>query len=129
MREVFPVLFRVTAPVYIFADDMYNEVNLSMDGANRVVTDCKNVRDEALGGIYRELATLVGVENTLKIYETYRGQQVTFPVTLYSRVYLAEQIVREYDGRNVKQLATTFGYSEKWIRKIVKENADAKTNG
>lgn len=92
------------------------------------MTDCKNVKNEALGGIYRELATLVGIDNTLKIHANYRGQQVTFPVELYSKEYIATQIAREYDGRNVKQLATKFGYSEKWIRKIVRENADTKRN-
>ena len=127
-KEVFPVLFHGTVTVYSSTLGRYNKVIISTDGANRVVTDCKNVKNEALGGIYRELATLVGIDNTLKIHANYRGQQVTFPVELYSKEYIATQIAREYDGRNVKQLATKFGYSEKWIRKIVRENADAKRN-
>jgi len=30
--------------------------------------------------------------------------------------------VAEYDGKNIRQLATKYGYSEKWIRKMIKEH-------
>ena len=43
---------------------------------------------------------------------------------LFSKEFIALQIVNEYDGYNVKQLATKFGYSEKWIRKILKDHID-----
>ena len=45
-----------------------------------------------------------------------------FPVELFNRKYISNQIVSEYDGHNIKQLATKYGYTEKWIRKIIKEN-------
>lgn len=127
-KELFLVSFHGAVTVYTSTHGRYNKVIISTDGANRVVTDCKDVKNEALGGIYRELATLVGIDNTLKIHANYRGQQVTFPVELYSKAYIAAQIAREYDGKNIKQLATKFGYSEKWIRKILKEYADGRTN-
>ena len=36
-------------------------------------------------GIYKELVDLLGEEDTLKIYENFRGQQVTFPMRIYYR--------------------------------------------
>lgn len=58
----------------------------------------------------------------VKLYSTYRGQQITFPVNLFTSEFIASRIVAEYDGKNVRQLATKYGYSEKWIRKMIKEH-------
>ena len=74
--------------------------------------DLSNIKCEYLNGA------------VLKIHSAYRGQQITFPVELFSKEFIALQIVNEYDGYNVKQLATKFGYSEKWIRKILKDHID-----
>lgn len=95
-----------------------------MYGANRVMLDTKNIKGEYLNGVYNDLANLLGIDVVLKIHASYRGQQVTFPVELFSKEFIAMQIVTEYDGYNVKQLATKFGYSEKWIRKILKDHID-----
>ena len=35
---------------------------------------------------------------------------------------LADLLGEEYNGYNIKQLATKYGYSEKWIRKILKQH-------
>ncbi|MGN0115175.1 MAG: Mor transcription activator family protein [Monoglobaceae bacterium] len=79
---------------------------------------------EHLNGVYNELAELLGMDAVLKIHAAYRGQQVSFPVNLFSKEFIIMQIVNEYDGYNVKELATKFGYSEKWIRKILKDHVD-----
>ena len=86
--------------------------------------DPSKIKGEYLNGAYNELANLLGIEAVLKIYNTYRGQQLTLPVQLFSKDFIIRQIVEEYDGYNIKQLATKFGYSEKWIRKILKDNID-----
>ena len=75
---------------------------------------------EFLNGIYKELADLIGEEHARKIYEEYRGQQITFPVEFYNKQYIYNQIIAEYDGTNLKQLATKYGYSERTIRRIIK---------
>jgi Mor family transcriptional regulator len=54
-----------------------------------------------------------------KIHNEYRGQQITFPVELYSREYLHKAIRKEYNGQNVNELATKYGYNERSIRRIV----------
>ena len=79
------------------------------------------IKSEYLNGAYREIANLLGSEAALKIHSAYRGQQITFPVQLFSKEYLKKQIAKEYDGGNIKQLATKYGYSEKWIRRILKD--------
>ena len=86
--------------------------------------DLSNIRCEYLNGAYNDFANLLCIDAVLKIHSAYRGQQITFPVELFSKEFIALQIVNEYDGYNVKQLATKFGYSEKWIRKILKDHID-----
>ena len=88
------------------------------------IMDEKSIKNEYLNGAYSDLANLLGIEAVLKIHSAYRGQQMSFPVQLFSKDFLKRQIVEEYDGYNVKQLATKYGYSEKWIRKILKEHID-----
>ena len=78
------------------------------------------IQSDQLAHIYCELAELIGTEAALKIHAAYRGQQINFPVNLFTKEFVQEQILREYDGTNVKQLASKFGYSEKWIRTIIK---------
>ena len=83
--------------------------------------NAEEVTPEYLNGVYCELANLVGMEATFKIYETYRGQQITLPVYMFNKDFIAKKIMEEYNGRNAKLLASKFGYSEKWIRKIINE--------
>lgn len=86
--------------------------------------DASNIKCEYLNDAYSELANLLGIEAVLKIHSTYRGQQITFPVQLFSKEFLKKQIIDEYNGYNIKQLATKYGYSEKWVRQILKEHID-----
>lgn len=86
--------------------------------------DVSNIKCEYLNGAYSELANLLGIEAVLKIHSAYRGQQITFPVQLFSKEFLKKQIVDEYNGYNIKQLATKYGYSEKRVRQILKEHID-----
>ena len=85
--------------------------------------DPSKVKSKDLCGVYSEIANLLGMEVALKLHSAYHGQQISFPVHFYSNVYIARLIVEEYDGTNVKQLATKYNYSEKWVRKIIKEGA------
>ncbi|MBE6737529.1 MAG: Mor transcription activator family protein [Ruminococcus sp.] len=84
----------------------------------------QNIKCEDLNGAYSELASILGVDAVLKIHDKYRGTQISFPVELFSREFIKAQIIEDYNGRNIKELASKFGYTEKWIRKILKDNAD-----
>lgn len=78
-------------------------------------------KSENLNGLYADIADIIGEENTRALYEEYRGQQVNFPVELYSKEYIYGLIRNEYNGKNIKQLATKYEYSERTIRRIVKK--------
>lgn len=82
------------------------------------------IKGEYLSGVYSEIATLLGIDAALKLHANYKGQQVFFPMELFSKDFIKSQIVAEYDGYNVKQLATKYGYTEKWVKKILKEHID-----
>lgn len=79
---------------------------------------------KSFNGVYEEIANLLGIDAALEIYETYRGQQITFPVYLFNKEFISKKIIAEYDGQNAKQLASKYGYSEKWIRKILKDKGE-----
>lgn len=49
--------------------------------------------------VYCEIAELVGVENAVKIYEHFRGQQMAFPTRIYSIQYVEKYVKEHYDGR------------------------------
>lgn len=78
-----------------------------------MIYDLKGVKveNEFLNGIYNDLANLIGMEATKTIFDEYRGQQITFPVEFYSKKFIHNQIVKEYNGFNVKQLATKYEYN------------------
>lgn len=76
---------------------------------------------ENLNSIYKDIAEMLDVQSAKKIFDEYRGQQITFPVEFYSKRYIYAQIADEYNGSNIKQLATKYEYSERTIRRILKE--------
>lgn len=80
-----------------------------------------NIQFEAndLMGVYSEIAELIGVEQTRRIYERLKGQQVTFPQKFISSDALFRIVQEEYNGNNAKQLARELNYTERYIRKIV----------
>lgn len=80
----------------------------------------KEIESEYLNGVYNEIANALGIEAAMTLYSIYRGQQITFPVNFFTTEFIARRIVAEYDGKNVRQLATKYGYSEKWVRKMIK---------
>ena len=91
-----------------------------------MIYDLKTIKieNEFLNGIYNDLANLIGMDATKTIFDEYRGQQITFPVEFYSKKFIHNQIV----GFNVKQLATKYEYSERTIRRILKEHIDNEEN-
>ena len=95
-----------------------------MRGDYMPTIDKEKLKGEYLNGAYSELANLLGMEAVLKIHSQYKGTQMFFPVELFSREFIAKQIVEEYDGHNIRKLATKYGYTEKWIRKILKDHID-----
>lgn len=77
-----------------------------------------------LNDVYRDIADEIGIENTLVIYKLFHGTQVSFPSGLFSKEYIHEAIVNEYNGNNVPQLAQKYNYSERSIWRILKSKSE-----
>ena len=93
-----------------------------MWGTRMKITE-EELNPNNFNGVYAEIAALLGVDAAIKLHSQFRGTQISFPIELLNREYIFEQIVKEYNGTNIKELATKYGYTEKWIRKIIKSNA------
>ena len=78
---------------------------------------------EVLHRFYRELDDLIGTEAMLAIYHEYKGMQLTIPTHLYDRTLTAQKVVAEYDGKNQRVLARRYGYSQKWIQRVIHRQA------
>lgn len=71
-------------------------------------------------GIYGEIAEILGVECAIKLYENFKGQQIIFPQRLYTREYIKTNVSKKHaDGKTVRDLAKEYGYSDRWIRKLL----------
>lgn len=77
---------------------------------------------EGLVEIYNQLIDIVGLENTEKIYSNLKGQQITFPMRLYRTDYIAREVNERYDGKNLKTLAKEYGYTERYLRELLKRD-------
>jgi len=80
-----------------------------------------DVTSEDLAGIYKEVAEAVGIENAYRIFHHFRGLQLMFPLKFYSSEYITHKIKSEYDGKNVRNLARKYGYSESRVRQILRK--------
>lgn len=67
------------------------------------------------------MLTILQFEDILMMHQAYKGLQITFPKRLYSKEYVREKIISEYNGSNLKELSKRYGYSERWIRQMIKE--------
>lgn len=76
---------------------------------------------ELLNSVYREISEKLGMEAALAIYQMFKGQQINFPVRFFNPERLQQIIAQEYDGTNIRTLAIKYNYSEKTIRRIIKE--------
>ena len=77
-------------------------------------------KPELLNDVYKEIYDELGEEATIKIYNLFKGQQITFPVKLNNSKKLQQLILKEYDGSNTRTLSMKYEYSEKSIRRIIK---------
>lgn len=80
-----------------------------------------NRKSDNYSGIYKDMVEILGEEITLKIYENYKGQQVTFPMRLYSKSYIVEYLIKNYNGKNLKELSRQLGYTSNWLEQVIKK--------
>ena len=77
---------------------------------------------ELLNNVYKEVSEKLGMDTAMEIYRMFRGQQVSFPMRFFNPERIQKIIVQEYDGNNIKTLAIKYGYSEKTVRRIIRES-------
>ena len=84
-------------------------------------------KSENYRGIYNDMVEVLGHDITLKVYENYKGQQITFPMRLYSDKYIIDYLNKNYDGKNLKQIARKLGYTCNWLQKVINKNGINKS--
>ena len=72
-----------------------------------------------LNDIYREIADEIGIEKTMVIFNLFHGTQISFPNRHFSKKHTYDAIKKEYNGKNVPQLAQKYNYSERTIWRIL----------
>ena len=71
--------------------------------------------------IYRELAELIGVQNTKKVWNRYRGLTIQFPQRMYSQIYTKDFIRDHMDSMTIKEMAIQLSLTDRRVRQIIKE--------
>ena len=79
---------------------------------------------ELYNAVYKELGEIIGLDATLKVYMRFKGEQVTFPVRLYNPSMIQQKVIMEYDGTNIAELARKYDYSEKTVRRMIKDSLE-----
>ena len=81
---------------------------------------------EGLNEVYRDIADELGIETALDIFRIFHGTQVSFPNRLFSKEFVRHAIRREYNGKNARQLAKKYNYSERSVWRILKEETETE---
>ena len=84
---------------------------------------------ELLNTVYKEISGKLGMNTAMSIYQMFKGQQISFPTRFFNPAMIQQAIIQEYDGTNVRMLAIKYNYSEKTIRRIIKESLDSRKEG
>lgn len=79
---------------------------------------------ELLNSVYKEVSEKLGMDTAMEIYQIFKGQQICFPVRFFNPTRIQQIIVKEYDGTNLRTLAIKYNYSEKTIRRIIKDSLE-----
>ena len=84
-----------------------------------------------LNGIYEEISEIIGFDNTVKLYENFHGCSVNFPAKLFSIEFVVQEAIKSYDrtSESIHRIAVKYNYSERTIRKRLKEHFDKLYNG
>lgn len=72
-------------------------------------------------GVYEEIAEIIGKERIEEFYERFKGQQFVFPMKLYSKEYVMQEISHLQGKKKISDIAKRFGYSERYVRKMLAE--------
>lgn len=96
-------------------------------GQNDLVKSIREVlpledNNELLNSVYKDINEEFGIDVAMRMYQLYKGTQVNFPMRFLNPDLVKQRILEEYNGKNLKQLAVKYGYSEKTLRRLIKES-------
>lgn len=91
---------------------------------NKVMTPMDDNETELFNDVYKEIGNALGLDAAIAIYQMYKGQQITFPIHLFNVKRIQKSIIKEYDGSNIRELAKKYGYSEKTVRRMIKDSLE-----
>ena len=88
--------------------------------------DKKLKSSKTLNGVYETMSEIIGFDNVVKLYENFKGSQINFPTRLFSKEFVLKEALKSYDGtsESINLIATKYSYSERTIRKLLKNNID-----
>ncbi|MFH1057814.1 MAG: Mor transcription activator family protein [Pseudomonadota bacterium] len=80
----------------------------------------RQLKPEDLPEVYQEMASLIGVEATVNLAQTFAGTSVYFPKLERALISLRNAAIqREFDGANIKALSRRWNLSSRHVRHIV----------
>lgn len=91
---------------------------------DKVMTQMNDNETELFNDVYKEIGNTLGLDVAIEIYHMFKGQQITFPIHLFNVKRIQRSIIKEYDGSNIKELAKKYGYSEKTVRRMIKDSLE-----
>lgn len=106
----------------IYKDNEILLANNNLLNSSREVIQMAEKDPELLNAVYKEISEKLGMDTAMEIYRMFKGQQVSFPMRFFNPTQIQKCILREYDGTNIKTLAIKYGYSEKTVRRIIKDS-------
>ena len=103
-----------------------NGILLVHDEMIQYIEEVDNMKNETdlYNAVYKEISEIIGLDATLKLYLRFKGQQISFPVRLYSSHLIQQKVIKEYDGTNISKLAQKYDYSEKTIRRMIRDSLE-----
>ncbi len=103
-----------------------NNRKMSVEYWREDKTDSMSHNSEQYGGIYRELADLLGDAAVAKIWKNYKGLTVTFPMHLLSKEQIRQYIEENMSVCKPAEIGKTVGLSERRVRKIIHDIKEAR---
>lgn len=89
------------------------------------IKDLKIEEIAELPEAYQTIASVIGIESTIKLAETFGGTSFYFQKLDKLLISMRDKrIKKEFTGFNHKQLATKYGLTEVWIRQIISGGDD-----
>ena len=90
------------------------------------VNEMSQINTNLCHKVYRDISEKLGLEAALTIHQMFKGTQVSFPVRFFDAQCVKEMVLKEYDGTNIQALAIKYDYSEKSIRRMIKNSIQTK---